>query len=216
MDVLFDSGSAGFTTSTTTHTEPHTCTGSDLVLLVHVLSTSSGTTGVTYDSVAMTQQGSEYTFNNGYKASLWYLIAPSTGANNVVATVSSSSNVFVNVVSYKNANQASFPDNFTTGNAFSVDQLDTDLTPVADGCIVVLAASGRSRLIAAGTTTQRSTDSVVSMFGDSGLVDPATSTTVSSERDTSGTTDRHHFVVSIAPVSSAAAAKNPLFFGGGM
>jgi hypothetical protein len=70
-------------------TYSHTCTGSDLILLVSANLKRLGSetvTGVTYDGVALTLIDSDV---GGQRyASLWYLVGPATGANDIVVSVS--------------------------------------------------------------------------------------------------------------------------------
>jgi len=80
-----DNGSA----ASATHTLSHTCsTEQNRCLLVWVTcvdATETAPSGVTYNSVAMTKKGSTAT-NGTMSISLWQLVAPATGANNIVAT----------------------------------------------------------------------------------------------------------------------------------
>lgn len=66
----------------------HTCTGSDLVLVVSVsyFDASDVITAVTYNSVAMTQCGSAT--NGSYNVYQYYLVNPATGSNNVSVSFS--------------------------------------------------------------------------------------------------------------------------------
>lgn len=81
-----------------TGTWSHTCTGSDRILLVGIETQNTGSpttrllTGVTYAGVAMTEIPSGALQRQpGVQVwhHLYYLVAPATGANNIVATVSS-------------------------------------------------------------------------------------------------------------------------------
>ena len=76
--------SAGFTNSVTVS---HTCTGTDLILLVGIHCRTDVVTGVTYNGTAMTFLGKN--INSGVVGVQWYyLVGPSTGANNVVVSFS--------------------------------------------------------------------------------------------------------------------------------
>ena len=77
-----------------TVTWSHTCTGTNLLLLVSVGAAYHNApicTGVTYNGVAMTSAVTPVANANPDKQYLWYLINPATGANNVVATMSPAS-----------------------------------------------------------------------------------------------------------------------------
>lgn len=84
--VAFDAAAStqGIATS---YTWAHTCTGSNLVLVVGI-ATKSGTldtvTGVTYNSVSLTRAGVTQTAQGA--TYLYYILSPSTGANNVVVS----------------------------------------------------------------------------------------------------------------------------------
>ena len=97
MAIAFDAAArtdAG--ANQTTATVSHTCTGSDRILFVQAISNDDGdtVTGVTYNGVAMTKIGSSVGVppagSSSNFLSMWYLIAPATGANNVVVTRSTS------------------------------------------------------------------------------------------------------------------------------
>lgn len=95
MAVAFDAATNSGDTNSTSITFSHTCSGSDRVLYVFVNAQAGNVvTGVTYNSVSMTQlvasdgdAGSLGFYGYNY---LYRLIAPSTGANNVVVSASSS------------------------------------------------------------------------------------------------------------------------------
>ena len=95
MAIAFDANSRGNNNAFhTSLTWSHTCTGSNLVLIVGTSvesdsapNTAQTVSGITYNGVALTKIISKYiTGNTDNGCELWYLIAPSTGANNVVVT----------------------------------------------------------------------------------------------------------------------------------
>ena len=85
---VFDAATFGGTTGATSLTIAHTCTGSNRAIYVGTYARDLGVgdvTGVTYNGVALTQIGlTQADDNNDLK--LWRLVAPATGANNVVVT----------------------------------------------------------------------------------------------------------------------------------
>lgn len=93
MAVVFDAKSTGSSDpESSTLTWSHTCTGDNRLLVVTVGESRNVTvTGVTYNGVALTKAkeldggggGNDY-------ASIWYLIAPDTGTNDIVVTYSGS------------------------------------------------------------------------------------------------------------------------------
>lgn len=68
----------------------HTCTGSDLVLVVNIsiYDSADTVTAVTYNGVAMSSRGS--VSNGQYTVYQYILVAPATGSNNVSVSVSES------------------------------------------------------------------------------------------------------------------------------
>lgn len=92
--IAFDATASNFTAPPGSSISwTHTCTGSQLVLYVgvNVKGVGSGTTGVTYNSVAMTLIGTRsYASGNG-EVTHWYLINPATGANTIVVTFAAAS-----------------------------------------------------------------------------------------------------------------------------
>ena len=73
----------------------HTCTGSDLVLLVFVASLQNGSypnvSGITYNGVALTKQVKiQDATSRNREFEIWSLIGPATGSNTVAVTWTSS------------------------------------------------------------------------------------------------------------------------------
>jgi len=88
MAIAVDAASSTTGSGTGPFTWAHTCTGSNLVLCVNISIYDSADfpTSVTYNGVALTLIGS--TSNGQYTVYQYYLIAPATGANNIVVSVS--------------------------------------------------------------------------------------------------------------------------------
>ena len=85
---LFDAATTGTAANATTLTFSHTvgAAGADRLLIVAVSIDNRAVSGVTYNAVAMTSVGSA---QQGKQIShMWQLVAPATGANNVVVTCS--------------------------------------------------------------------------------------------------------------------------------
>jgi hypothetical protein len=108
----YDAVSSSSVVGGTSATWSHTCTGSNRVLVVSVaiLGDSSVTvSGVTYNGVAMTSryQGDLSTSGVYAKNSVWTLVAPATGANNIVATYSGTNTGYAGcgAVSFTGVNQ---------------------------------------------------------------------------------------------------------------
>lgn len=135
MAIAFDAKSNG-----STQTISHTCTGSNLILVVGFLTyriagTANSVTGVTYNGVAMTQYGvleraatSEYQY-------MYYLVGPSTGANNIVVSTSNTLDAFqCSNASYTGVQQTGQPDSYVTVAPSSSGGITATTTTVADNC----------------------------------------------------------------------------------
>lgn len=86
MAITFDASSSGnFAAGNPTETQAHTCTGSNRLLAVVVLgNTPLNASGVTYNGVAMTEVVTPGSSNSD--ASIWVLLNPASGANNIVVS----------------------------------------------------------------------------------------------------------------------------------
>ena len=93
MAIAFNAGSALAAIQTgTTGSWSHTCTGSNLILVVGVTHWHSDNTaavsGITYNSVSLTQIRTDANSgDDSKKTDLWFLIAPATGSNTVAVTM---------------------------------------------------------------------------------------------------------------------------------
>lgn len=102
MAIARDIHTTAVKASASSWTMSHTCTGSDLYLVVGMFlddTTVDKITGVTYNSVAMTR----LSINNpgANRQVLQYgLLGPSTGANNVVVSLSSANSGDLHAISY--------------------------------------------------------------------------------------------------------------------
>ena len=142
----------------------HTCTGSDLVLVV-IFGENTGTpsqTGVTYNGVAMTALTTlSAPFANNKLG--WILINPATGANNIVCTRSSTSTAVIRGVaaSYTGCDQTTQPE---TQGVFDVTPAATTgtgtITPTATGCwhICTYENDNGIAVSAGASTTERATN----------------------------------------------------------
>lgn len=180
MAIAFDAASNGGSNSVTELTVSHTCTGDNRILFVGI-QTSGGTdnvSGVTYATVAMTRINTIATGGIGNNRSfLYYLIAPATGANNIVVTATASVNIRIANGSYTGARQSGVPDASGTANAASpATSVSKSITTVADNSWTVSHGVDAAATLSAGTgTTQRAVFSTASsIFGDSnGAITPA-------------------------------------------
>lgn len=223
MAIAFDAVSTGMNaTNPTSLTWSHTCSGSDRVLIVGTSteSDSSGHTaqtvsGITYAGVALNHIRSDYITDNGTE--LWYLIAPATGANNIVVTMTAVvDGLFGAGLSFTGVDQTNPIDNNagTTTTGTSISQALT--TNVANAMIVNIMQHYNSSAVLTpdADQTQRfntPTTGDNDQAGGTRLVTTATSYT------TSWTTDINDgmtlSVVSLKPSGVATLVKD--LIGGG-
>lgn len=161
MAIALDtSTNGGFSESGTTLTFSHTCTTSDNRILFVAVRTGTAEgdniSTVTYGAVSCTKVGSSVLENslNSY-VSLWYLIAPKTGANNIVCTLQGSGYVTADSASYYGVKQSSQP------NANSSKQQDNSATitvtvnTITDNCWTVASVSDPVTTSASSGCTKR-------------------------------------------------------------
>jgi hypothetical protein len=185
MAIDYDAKSLGRTSSTSasTLTVSHTCSGSNRCLIVAVYSKDSLTdiTGVTHDGTAMTKidvVGQSTVATPTIFISLWYLANPSTGAKNIVASRTTTGTHFsLNAVSYTGVAQTGNPEANNKNASDSTTSLSLTVTTLTAGAWLVAGAGGQ-RAVSAGTgTTMRSDgtaslDIGLSMFDSDGGLSP--------------------------------------------
>lgn len=164
MAIAFDVASNGRAgPSVTSLTFSHTCTGSNLILVVgtsvsDTTDTNRPVTGITYAGVAMTKIREDDEATADFTSGLWYLINPATGANNIVVTTTGSvSRIIAGGISLTGAAQSGQPDAHN-GALTTTTSITVDVTTVADNCWVIDAYSsswGGTNPVAGGGQTQR-------------------------------------------------------------
>jgi hypothetical protein len=192
MAISFDATS-GTTGSGTTVTYSHTCSGTNTILFVAACSyTADRITGITYNGVSMTFINK--TSRSTAFISLYYLINPSTGANNVVVSSSPSDTIHSISVSYAGVKQSAQPDNNTTTSA-GTQTVATTLTTVASNTWSVHAAmnADQTGTPSASDYTSRNTQSDIIMGDTNTPKTPAGSVTMTS--DWSGESSNAHGAV---------------------
>lgn len=170
LDTSTKSGSAGATSLTWAHT----CTGSNLVLIV-VAAESNGTVPTaTYNAVSMTSIGG--TTQDGGVMRTFYLIAPATGANNVVVTWSTGGAKAAAAASYTGCDQVSQPDSSNTGTSIN-NALTVSTTVVVSNSWLVggFAVTSPQTFSAGASTTLRQNQSndpaTAALMDSNGTVD---------------------------------------------
>lgn len=204
MAISLDTSTNGGNATATSLTFSHTCSGSNRALFVSIdTDTADNTdyvTGVTYGGVAMTRIG---TFQSqGQGGTYFYgLLNPSSGANDVIVSLSSSKSVYANAASYRGVRQTGLPDSTNQDAADPTTSLTVNTTTVADKCWIVSCAGrkfGSGATISAGSGLASRQINGPSAIGDSGGVkSPAGA--YGSAWDLSGSTGLCVIVASIAP-----------------
>lgn len=194
----------------TSKTYAHTTSGTNRLLFTNVHTDSNVVTGVTYGGVSMTKiYGQATDFYN----TVWALVAPATGANNVVISCSSSVNIIPMTISYNGCAQ-SLPTVFNTGSGGS--GLSVSVTTLADnswlmGYMRNTVGSGTSA--GAGTTIRANDSTYAFTTCDSGGAKSPTGS-YSLVLNFSGT--GYLGVVAFAPyVASGGSQNSNMFFSRG-
>ncbi len=167
--ISFDAVSGATQVTGSTLTWSHTCTGSNRALFVSAssLGDSPTVTGVTYNSVAMTQLWN-FDSSGGVSAqsSGWILVAPATGAHNIVITLSGGSGGYIAGIgqSWTEVNQTTPTRTaFTTSADGSPNPISLTVSDAQSGDVVVDgAAIYDTAHTAVGNQTQRRLDTNIS------------------------------------------------------
>lgn len=142
----------------------------------------------------------------------YYLIAPATGSNNVVVSISSARDIRSLSVSYTGAKQSGQPDASTTNNN-GVSGITTNLTTIADNCWMISWDHSSSGAVpAAGTgITSRNSLAACERIGDSnGAITPAGSYSM----QWTGATGNGVIQVSIAGTAAAPSGNSQVAYNG--
>jgi len=140
--------------------------------------------------------------------SLWFLAAPAAGANDIVATSSSSQILRCLGVSYTGAAQTGIPDaqGKSTSDIAAGSQISQAVTTVADNCWLVAGALMINQPISAGAnTTERVETSSGGLSANDSNADqsPAGSFSLAAQNDDSVSRDMAIIVASFAPIAVA-------------
>lgn len=203
---------SGYVT-TPTLTFSHTNTAGNILWVgVVVYSGNNVITGVTYNTVAMTQTVNIAQGANG-RVYLYYLVSPATGANNVVVSQSGSDQIHAIASSYTGASTTGVPDATNTASGAGTASATVNVTSVATSVWGVGVtwtnrdnSAGTNATIIGGDTSQ------FSMFDSNGTLTPAGSKTfaVTMSSASSWVVGVSTFAEASAPV--ALPTPKPLFW----
>lgn len=180
MAIAYDNSTDGGQAYNSTLTFAHTCSGANRILFVLASSQSGSTiTGVTYNGIDMSLVTTAYD-EAGYAVNyLYYLVAPATGANNVVVSGNTQYKWAI-AASYTGASQTGVPDAVvkTALNA-STTSFNQTLTTIADNCWVIATGQCLNAISTTAPATERQNPATSYMYlADYGPKTPAGSTTI--------------------------------------
>lgn len=207
MSIAVDAVGVGPSASGSSLTWSHTCTGASLIIIVGVL-TDGTITGVTYNGVSLSLIGSANVSGApSYNNYLYRLVAPATGAHNVVVSTSASATIAGVSASYTGVAQTGQPDNSATETAVSPGgNYSKALTPVADNCWIVFLPqnlTGTVTAVSGCVVRQAASGQNFSLLDTNGPISPAASTTLTVSP--SGAT-WDSIIASISPASGVTVA----------
>lgn len=158
MAIAHDADSNTGSNGASSLTWSHTCTGSNLCLIVGINASDETvtTSSVKYNGVSMIFAKRQVNANDGNWAEIWYLANPATGANNVVATFSENMMVMAGAVSLTGVDQTN-PLDATAGASGDSNPVTVNITSVADNAWAVdsvqASAQTDTPVVGAGQTS---------------------------------------------------------------
>ena len=198
---------------TTTLTVSHTCSGLNRILFAYVAYQGVDVTisGVTHAGNAMTAIYTNQTIAGALTHALYYIVAPTVGAQNVVVTMSGSTGqrLGMHVTSYVGAKQTGVPDASNFENSFSsVANRTMSVTTVADNSWIVGGVMSGDTLSAGANTIIRTVnaspmDYAVRIYDSNGAKTPAGSNSVTI--NVTPNNGLPMLIASFAPISAGTA-----------
>lgn len=202
MAIAFDSATNPALANSTSLTFAHTCSGSDRILFVGTMVRTTTISGVTYNGVSMTAIGTRELVSGADYIQWFYLIAPATGANNVVISLNASNIIIGGAVSYTGAKQTSQPDAVTNNPATTESTTTTSVTTIADNCWTILLARANddgNTSASTGSTLRADTAGYIQLYDSNAAKTPAGSTSMVVTQSNQATATQ---MISIAPVET--------------
>lgn len=200
-------------TGATSFSYSHTCTGSNLALIVNITDEAGGTlTGVTYNGVSMTPLVSQIGFGTQSAAIYLYgMLNPPTGTHTVAMTRSGTAGqILSGSASYTGVKQTGLPD-ATAKNTASGTNITTTITTMVAGAGIVGCG-----LCDNGLTTGTNSNLLSSIGGVYGMTENSTfpvgvaGAYAMSLTGGNGTSNDAYILVSLAPF--VATVTNSGFF----
>lgn len=155
MAITVDSTSFSSNTSGTSQTTSHTCSGTNRILFVSAWTRGANTPTATYNGVSMTIIGSKVGPNaDGDYVSLFYLLNPSSGTNNIVVSLSAANLIGTTAVSYNDTTNSFGLNASNTYGPTTATSDSVQVTTTVDNCWIIMGGrTNGSGDIAAGSGT---------------------------------------------------------------
>lgn len=193
-------------------TVSHTCTGDDRILFVGFHTDADDVTSVTYATVAMTRVATSVQVAGDKWCHLFYLVAPATGANNIVVSATTDTSIFGYGVSYTGAAQSGQPDSSATNAVTGTTSIALATTVVAEDCWLVCFAKNDIGNFGVGAGTTARGGAQVNQIADS---NGTVSTGSQSLNLTYSSGDAAGVVASFKPFVASATTSNFMLLGVG-
>lgn len=185
MAIAYDNAIDVTYGTSSTHTRSFTVgSGSNRLLVVPLWfrGASSAPTSVTYSGVNLTQVGTTLSFGVGPEyLSIWALLSPATGTNDLVVTFPGLQETFLAAVSYSGCSQTGLPDALVSNTGSGSNTTGT-VTTVADNSWAVMifrdTVTGTSTA-GSGTIRRANGDGFMQLYDGNGAKTPAGSYTLS-------------------------------------
>lgn len=159
---------SGYQSAQSTYSWAHTCTGSNRYLAVGVsmLSLAQTVTSITYKGRGLTFLGAKSSISGAARVELWGLVAPATGGDTIVVTLSGAIASAANASSYTDVHQYLSTEGFNSAQATNVGAADAtvDVTTVADNNWVVDIMATDDILVSVGSN-QTQTGNITGLGG---------------------------------------------------
>lgn len=214
MSIAFDTSTKAAQVNSNSLTYSHTCTGSNRILFVTIQGqiNSDNVTGVTYAGTSMILVDKDLYPTNGRWSYLYYLVAPTTGANNIV--ISANATIFMGsaAASYTGVNQSTPIDASTKNTTSSASSLTTTLTTTTNNCWTVMGNAngiGNSTGGGSGTTLRQTDGSGYALFDSNGPVSTGSTSLIS---QFSGSGPMVQIMAAFRPVAGATVNSGFLRF----
>lgn len=165
--IAFDTAVAETSTNgVTSKTISITTSGSNRILwAIMGQSTSVTSSGCTYNSAAMTL-ATTTAHQFGARLNLYYIIAPSLGANSLTCSVSGASNISLGAISFTGADQTTQPDAVSAATTTGTVSYSQSVTSVADNSFAVLGLFAQSgATLTGGSNTTIGSQPEVTAYG---------------------------------------------------